>query len=168
MANFNQLNGINLNLTNALVTLPSTNVVSTGATSNGLIGGKFATAVTAVTTQAPLAADVATGLAPTPLLNNQATVIVFGILGTGVGGIRTAQGSIVNTEVGVGNVAGNFISAPQFPVMPDNFLPLAYALVRSAPSAASWQGNSGNWAATGITTSAVVNLGQLPDRPSIS
>jgi hypothetical protein len=52
-------------------------------------------------------------------------------------------------------------------MLPDDFCPLAYVLVRAAPSASSWTFGSSSWTATGITT-AFVNINTLPDRPQIA
>ena len=79
------------------------------------------------------------------------------------------QGSVVDTELGITTTAGAFISAPQFPTLPDDFMVLGYALVRTAPSMnTSWTLGTSAWAATGVTTSEFVQCGTLPDRPQIS
>ena len=88
---------------------------------------------------------------------------------TAAGAIQMCQGSVVDTELGITATAGAFISAPQFPTLPDDFMVLGYALVRTAPSmSTSWTLGTSAWAATGVTTSEFVQCGVLPDRPQIS
>lgn len=148
------------------LTLPSTSVYSTASTSQCSYNGVFGTALTAQTTQATPTTDGVTGAAFVALSDNQATVLVFGI--TSGGAIAMCQGSIVDTDVGVTTVAGAFRLAPQFPTLPDTICPVAYALVRTAPSASAFTPGTSNWTATGITTSTVVNISSLPDRPKTS
>jgi hypothetical protein len=93
-------------------------------------------------------------------------VIVVGQ--TAAGAIAMCQGSIVPTEVGVTTTAGAFISAPQFPQLPDDFMPLGYLIARTAPSAANWTPGTDAWAATGVTCTEFVQIGTLPDRPATS
>ena len=89
---------------------------------------------------------------------------VFGI--TAAGAIAVAEGGVEDTETGVTTTAGAFKNRPQFPVLPDNFCPIGYLFVRTAPSASNWTFGTDSWTATGITASAVVELdGALPDRP---
>lgn len=139
--------------------LSYTTTVSTA----GMVIGKYVTAITAQTNTAIPTTDAATGVAFPSLTDNQATVIVMGQ--TAAGAIQLCQGSIVPTQVGVTTTAGAFIDAPQFPTLPDDFMVLGYALVRTAPSAATWTLGVGEWAATGVTTSEFVQCGVLPDRP---
>lgn len=155
--------GNTISLANVNLTLPSTSVYSTTVTSAGLINGKYVTPVTAVTTAATPTTDATTGVAFLTQGVNKASVIVFGNTAAGV--IKMAQGPFVDTAVGVTTVAGAFLFPPQFPNLPDDFCPLAYALVRTAPSSTGFIAGTTSWTATGVTTSAVQNIGALPDRP---
>jgi hypothetical protein len=122
--------------------------------------------LTSQTNQAVPTTDALTGAAFTALTDNQATVVVMGQNAAGT--IQACQGSIVPTQVGVTTTAGDFINAPQFPALPDDFMVFGYALVRTAPSASGWTFGTDNWAATGVTTSEFVQCGVLPDRPQTS
>lgn len=139
---------------------------TTTVTSNGMINGKYVTELTAQTNQALPTTDALTGEAFRALADNQATVIVVGQ--TAAGAIAMCQGSIEPTEVGVTTTAGAFITAPQFPTLPDDFMVMGYLLARTAPSASAWTPGTGEWAATGVTCSQFVQCGVLPDRPQIS
>lgn len=139
---------------------------STTVTTNGVINGKFATALTAQTNAAVPTTDYTTGANFVAQTDNTACCYVMGINAAGT--IKACQGPIVKTQVGVTTTAGDFIDAPPFPAMPDDFLPLAYTIVRTAPSASDWTFGTDNWAATGVTTLEFVNVSVLPDRPQVS
>ena len=156
-----------MNFANVNLTLPSTSLYSTTVTSSCSFKGKAGTALTAQTTQATPTTDGVTGAAFVALAANQATVLVFGV--SSGGAIKMCQGSIVDTDVGVTTTAGAFRLYPQFPTLPDSICPVAYALVRTSPTGSSFTAGTTQWAASGITTSTVVNiLGGLPDRPQSS
>jgi hypothetical protein len=139
---------------------------TTTVSTEGMINGKYVTALTAQTNTAVPTTDASTGAAFVALTDNQATVVVMGQ--TLAGAIAACQGSIEATEVGVTTTAGAFIRAPQFPTLPDDFMVLGYCLVRTAPSASGWTFGTDNWAATGVTTSEFVQCGVLPSRPVTS
>lgn len=137
---------------------------TTSVESNCVIGGKFAAALTAPqTNQAVPTTDSATGAAFVAQTDNTACVYVMGLVAAGT--IAACQGGIEETEVGITTTAGAFKNPPQFPQLPDDFCPLAYCIVRTAPSASNWTFGTDNWAATGVTTTQFVNVSVLPDRP---
>lgn len=144
----------------------TTSTYTTTVSSAGMVNGKYVTAITAQTNTATPTTDAMTGLAFPALTDNQATVLVIGQTAAGV--IQMCQGSIVPTQVGVTTTAGDFISAPQFPQLPDDFMVFGYNLVRTAPSAADFTAGTSSWTATGITASEFVQCGVLPDRPVTS
>src|SRR3990167_11172605 len=128
--------GLTIGFIDAGLTLPSTSVYSTAAAPAGLINGKFVTSIGIDTTQATPTTDATTGAAFVAMAANKATVLVFGQ--TAAGAIAMSQGSVEDTFTGVTTTVGAFKNAPQFPALPDDFLPIAYVLVRTAPSAAAW------------------------------
>lgn len=154
------------NTLNAGLILGTTSSYSTTATTVGSINGRFVTTIGAQTNAASPTLDALTGVAFAPLSPNKATVLVFGQTVAGV--IQMAQGGIEDTEAGVTTTVGAFRRAPQFPNLPDNFMALAYVLVRTAPAAATFTAGTSSWTASGITASAVVNIATLPDRPVTS
>lgn len=168
------LDALTINHINAGVALGTTSTITVATTTSHSIGGKFGTAYAAAANTAVTSPTInaATGTAFVSMDVNKATVIVVGA--TAAGTLRLAQGSVVDTEVGVTTTKGAFILAPQFPVLPDDFVPLAYALIRTAPSAAAWTCGTSSWTASGVfsglngtTTMQQVN-GTLPDRPAIA
>ena len=163
MTNARRLNGLTMGtIKSGLIKGTGLSYTTTVSTA-GMINGKYVTAITAQTNTAIPTTDAVTGLAFPALTDNQSTVIVMGQ--TAAGAIQLCQGSIVPTEVGVTTTAGAFINAPQFPSVPDDFMVLGYALIRTAPSASDFTLGVSAWAATGVTTSEFVQCGVLPDRP---
>lgn len=161
-----RLSGLTVSQKNAVFSAGSTSTYTTTTTTECLIGGKYATALTAQTNTATPTTDATTGAAFRALDDNQATVLVFGI--NAAGAIQMSQGSIEDTEVGVTTTAGAFKVLPDWPPLPDDFCPLAYCLVRTAPSASAFTPGTSSWTATGITTSTFTNVGTLPERPQSS
>lgn len=150
----------------------TTSTFTATPTSSTSIGGKFSVAYTAAANAAATSPTInaATGTAFTAMGVNKATVVVFGI--NAAGEVRMAQGSVVDTEVGVTTTKGAFKLAPQFPLLPDDFCPVGYGLIRTAPDAAAFTIGTSSWTASGIyvglngtTTMAQCN-GTLPDRPA--
>ena len=114
----------------------TTSTYTTTVTSAGMINGKYVTGLTAQTNTATPTTDAVTAAAFVALTDNQATVLVIGQKADST--IQMAQGSIVPTQTGVTTTAGDFISAPQFPNLPDDFMVFGYLLVRTAPSASDF------------------------------
>jgi len=157
---------LTINFVTAGFVAGTTSTYTTTATTSAAIDGRFATGLTAQTNTASPTLDAVTGLAFPKLTDNQCTVLVWGTNAAGV--IKLAQGSIENTEVGVTTTAGAFLNLPQFPILPDDFCPMAYNLVRTAPSAADFTTGTSSWTATGITASTFRNISTLPRRPQSS
>lgn len=155
--------GLTVNLVSAALIKGTTSTYTTTVTTVGCINGKFVTTLGAQTNTASPTTDAVTGIAFVALGINKATVLVYGQ--TAAGAIQLAQGTIEDTAPGVTTTVGAFQRFPQFPMLPDDFLPLAYLLVRTAPSAASWIPGTGSWTATGVTASTAQNITTLPDRP---
>lgn len=149
-------------MANAAFVAGTTSTYTTTASTSSVIRGLWGTALTAQTNTASPTTDANTLLAFRPLAPNQATVLVWGT--NLAGAIQLVQGTIVPTAPGVTTTVGAFINYPQFPVLPDDFCPHAYTVVRTAPSAATWTPGSSAWAASGVTTT-FRNVSTLPDRP---
>lgn len=166
MQNARSICGLTMGTIKTGLTKGTTSTYTTTVTSAGMINGKYVTGLTAQTNTATPTTDAKTGAAFTALTDNQATVLVIGQKADST--IQMCQGSIVPTQTGVTTTAGDFISAPQFPALPDDFMVFGYLLVRTAPSASDWTAGTSSWTATGVTASAVVECGVLPDRPQTS
>ena len=162
MESLNQ-RGMTFNHVNAGLVAGTTSSYTTTAITSASINGKFATALAVQTNAASPTLDVTTGVAFLPLTPNKATVLVWGI--NAAGAIRVAQGSIEDTATGVTTVVGAFVNAPDYPDLPDDFVPMGYQLVRTAPAAATFTPGSSSWAASGVTCSVIQNVATLPTRP---
>ena len=162
-SNGRRIFGGTINLVNAGLVAGSTSSYTTTATTVCSIGGKFATGLSAQTNTASPTTDAGTGAAFVALGDDQATVLVWGI--NAAGAIQLAQGTIEDTEVGVTTVAGAFKVVPRWPNLPDDFCPIGYNLVRTAPSASAWTPGTSSWTATGVTASTFQNVTTLPERP---
>lgn len=157
---------ITINLGNAGAVAGTTSTFTSTATTNAVIGGKFTTPLTAQTNAASPTLDAATGLVFTPLSPNQACALVFGV--NAAGALQLCQGKPIATNIGVTTTVGSLAQDPQFPGLPDNFCPLAYTIVRTAPSAAAWTPGSSSWTASGVSASTFQNVAWLPARPQSS
>lgn len=157
---------VTLNLVSAAMVAGTTSTYTTTVTTAGLINGKFVTTLAAQTNTASPTLDANTGVAFNALQPNQTCVLVYGQKAAGT--IQLAQGPIIATLPGVTTTVGALINEPQFPSLPNDFLPLAYTIVRTAPSAAAWIPGTGSWTASGVSASTFQNVGQLPNRPQAS
>jgi len=157
--------GATRNHVSAGFVLGTTSTYTTTVTTECVIDGVFGTTLGAQTNTASPTTDAATGAAFVAMGDNKATVLVWGV--NLAGAIQLCQGSIEDTEVGVTATAGAFLKAPQFPNLPDDFCPIAYNLVRTAPSASDFTPGTSSWTATGITASVAKNISVLPARPRI-
>lgn len=154
--------GATYSAVNAVLAAGTTSTYSTTNTTECVIRGKWGTTLAAQTNTASPTTDVNTGAAFTALTDNQISVFVWGV--NAAGAIKVAQGSIEDTEVGVTTTPGSIITYPQFPTLPDDFCPIGYTLIQTAPSASDFTFGSSSWDATGITDTWV-NIATLPDRP---
>lgn len=166
MSNLNFDNGPTMNFASAAAVAGTTSTFTSTVTTNCCINGKFATTLAAQTNAATPTTDAATGLVFNALAPNQTCVIVFGqnLAGT----LLMCQGKIIPCGVGVTTTVGGLINEPQFPGLPENFVALAYTIVRTAPSAASWTPGTSSWTASGVSCSTFQNVCQLPNRPQAS
>lgn len=152
-----------VNYVSAAMVAGTTSTYTTTVTTAGVINGKFVTTLGAQTNTASPTTDALTAAAFVALAANQCCALVFGQTAAGV--IQLVQGPIIATNIGVTTTVGTFLKAPQFPELPDNFLPLAYTIVRTAPSAAAWTPGTSSWTASGVSATTFQNVGVLPSRP---
>lgn len=166
MAQQNPLAGLTLNFTNAGFVAGTTSTYTTTVTTAFCIDGKFGTTLGAQTNTATPTTDATTGAAFVALSTNKTCTLVFGTNLAGTS--KMIQGPIIDTYAGVTTTVGAFREAPQFPALPDDFCPMAYTVVRTAPSASAWTPGSSNWTASGVSCTTFKNVATLPSRPQIS
>lgn len=144
----------------------TTSTFTSTVTTAGVINGKFVTTLGAQTNAASPTTDTNTGAAFNALSANKACTLVFGQNAAGT--LKLVQGPIVDTFTGVTTTVGAFKDVPNFPPLPDDFMPLAYTVVRTAPDAASWIPGTGSWTASGVSATTFKNVATLPNRPQIA
>lgn len=166
MASFTQPIGITFNHVNAGFVAGTTSTYTTTAGTAFSINGKFGTTLATQTNTASPTLDANTGLAFTAIAYDNCACLVWGTTLAGV--IAVCQGPIVATAPGVTTTVGAFIAAPQFPALPENFCPMAYQIVRVAPTGSSFTTGVTNWTASGISCTVMKNISTLPDRPQIA
>ena len=161
---------LTLNTVNAgLVAGTTTTVTVTLAPTGIVIGGKFGTVTLSASGNQSIepTVDANTGVAFAAVPINSAACLLLGINAAGT--LVGALGPVVPTETGVTTTVGAFINAPQFPAIPSNFCPVAYTLIRVAPSlTAGFIVGSTQWAASGASCTTFKNICTLPDRPQIA
>lgn len=156
------IRGATINTTNAGLAHAATSTYNTAVTTTHVINGKYGTTLAAQSGTASPTTDVNTSAAFVAQTDNTACCYVWGV--NDAGAMKVAQGDIVATEVGVTTTAGAFIVPPPFPPLPEDFCPIGYTIVRTAPSASDFTFGTSQWAATGITAT-VKNVAVLPARP---
>lgn len=154
------------NHVSAAMVAGTTSTYTTTVTTAGVINGKFVTTLGAQTNTASPTTDANTGAAFTALTENKTCALVFGQ--TAAGAIALVQGPIIDTYTGVTTTVGAFKQAPQFPPLPEDFMPLAYTVVRTAPDAADWTPGTSSWTASGVSCTTFKNVATLPNKPQIA
>lgn len=142
---------------NTLVTA-NTNATTLNYAIKGKFYGKaFNTALATPTT------DATTAAAFLPVLANQGSVYVVGY-DKDASAIIASQGSIQALDA-----AGKFITAPQFPAIPDTMCPFGYIVVSNISTGSAWTFGTSNWNATGVSGNvACVDVATLPGRPQVA
>lgn len=168
MPNARDLNGLTLNHANAVASAGTTNTLTTTVATTCSIGGKFATTYASGTnTATTMTTDAVTGAAFVTIPPNYCAALVIGINAAGVA--KLCQGPLEPTETGVTTTVGAFKNPPQFPAMPSDFCPIAYTVMRVAPSlTAGATAGTTAWAATSVSCTTFQNISVLPDRPQLA
>lgn len=169
---FNSLNqrGGNFVTTSGLLT--ATGAVTTYDTTVTIVyalDGKLATK-TAITTGATPTTDYNTGLAFPALVGGASVANTPGNGAVAVWGL--ISGGTVKVVLGKPqrlDMQGNFVVAPQFPPIPEGFVPFAYQVLKAGATASATAivFGTANWNATGFTN-AIVNVTDLPLRPQVA
>jgi hypothetical protein len=161
---------LTLSLANTGLIAGTTNTLTSTVASVCSIGGKFAAALAVLTNSATTPTSDATSgalFSAVPLTSSAVAgvgaALVFGV--NAAGAIKCALGPPVALDgLGVTTTPANFIAAPQFPALPDDFCPIAYTLVRTTPSVPSFTVGTSSWVNNCTTFTKVCTL---PARPQI-
>lgn len=161
---------VTVNLVNAGLAAGTTTTTTVGTAPTGIvIGGKFGTTTLSASANQSITptTDATTGVTFATIPVNSAACLLLGINAAGT--LVGALGPVVTTETGVTTTVGAFLNAPQFPATPNDFCPVAYTLIRVAPSlTAGFIVGSTQWAASGASCTTFANIATLPGRPQIS
>lgn len=158
-----QLAPIYLGPVKAVVAAGSTTTLSNTGTMNALIRGK-GVQVSAWSNTATPTTDVNSGAAFLGIVANKGSVFVIGFNAAGV--MKVAQGTIEALDVN-----GNFINAPQFPGLPNDFVPAAYLVIKAGSTAnatTGWIFGTNNMSGVTGITYTFVDISSLPDRPQVA
>lgn len=157
------LAGLTMALNKFTVAAGTTTTLSTSNTNTYCIKGKAYTR-TALTNQATPTTDGATSAAFKGVVANKGCVFVIGFDASG--NLKAVQGEITDLDS-----AGNFLVAPEFPLVPDSICPVAYLVIQAGSTAnatTGWIfGTSNMSSVTGITYT-FVDIITLPNRPQVS
>lgn len=156
------------NLVSGNCSAGSTNTFLSTVTTAPVIRGKFGTGMAAQSnTSIVPTTDANTGLAFPAILPNFCAAVVFG--NNAAGTLVAVQGAQIATLTGVTTTVGGFLRAPQFPALPDDFCPIAYTIVRVAPSGGTgFVLGTTQWTASSMSCTTFKNICTLPDRPQIA
>jgi|ERR1035437_480180 hypothetical protein len=162
---------LTLNLANMGLVIGTTTSLSVKLAPSSCIAGKFCTITLSASDNQAITPtlDANTGVAFVPILPNTCAAVVYGLNAAGT--LVAAQGKAIATEVGVTTTVGAFINAPQFPAISDLMVPVAYHVIRVAPSGTAgftlgvspWTGS-----ASYATCTTIQNIVTLPGRPMIA
>jgi hypothetical protein len=147
-----------------LATGTSVTTYSTTGSTLYCIKGKAYTTSAASTAATPTT-DGTTGAAFVALAASQGCIYVWcydGSSTTAATAIKVCQGAIVALDA-----SGAFISAPQFPTIPDTLCPFGYSVMKLGSTGSAWTFGTSNWNATGMTVTHQ-DVMTLPGRPQIA
>ena len=106
--------------------------------------------------------DARTGSAFTGITANQGTVVVIGF--DKDGNVKACQGSIESLDS-----SGNFVLAPQLPIVPDTVCPIGYIVLKAGSSlSGTFTFGSSNLSGVSGMTYTFGDLMTMPPRPIVS
>lgn len=154
------LAGGNFVTTKAGFAAGTTTTTTTANTTIYSLAGKAYSAAAASNAATPTT-DALTGAAFVGVAANKGSIFAF--CRDAAGNIKVVQGDVKSLDV-----SGNFIDAPQFPIIPDTLACYAYLVIKCGSTASTWTMGSSNMSgATGVTY-AFVDVLTLPVRPQVA
>jgi hypothetical protein len=147
-------------ITRPVLAAGTTTTLSTSNAITGYVNGVSYNASAWNNTATPTT-DLNTGATFVGVPANYGSVFVVGINSSGT--MKACQGQVAALDA-----AGNFITAPQPPALPDGFLPCGTVVIKCGSTASTWTFGSSNMSgATGVTYSFADHDGALP-RPVVA
>lgn len=168
ISNNNNLSGTMCTVKVAL-SAGGTSTYTTDVATAGFINGKFVAPLSNQTGQPTPTTDANTGVtfiaqaggADTGRTVGTICAYVFGTKAANT--IQVAQGRIVD----LADVADTILVNPEFPGLPDDFMPFAYLLLTVGDTGSAWTFGASSFTASDVTD-VYVSIGMLPDRPQSS
>ena len=134
------------------------------------LDGKLKTK-TAITTGTTPTTDIRTGLAFPALVGGASVANTPGQGAIVVWCLKFSDGTVVATQgpAQALDMQGNFVTAPQFPAIPEGLVPFAYQVLKAGATASATAivFGTANWNATGFTN-VIQNVAVLPSRPQVA
>lgn len=176
--NANQLAGATFCHADSALAAGSTTTLTLGVNPYYCINGKAYTQA-AVSAVQPSLIDLNTGVTIAGIEPGYGAVIVVGATSSESTTLRMAQGPVQALSANTAAYTpGSFVTAPQFPPLPDDFCPFGYVVVKVATdytAGAKYVFGSSNTTATGAQGAAstahantFVSVMAMPDRPQVS
>lgn len=138
----------------------TTTLVNTGTTPFCIKGKAYSKA--AMSNAASPTTDARTGSAFTGIMANQGTVVIVGF--DKDGNVKACQGSVESLDS-----SGNFILAPQLPIVPDTVCPVGYIILKGgAALVGTFTFGSSNLSGVTGMTYTFGDLMTMPPRPIVS
>lgn len=148
-------------ITRPVLAAGTTSTVSSTNAITGYVNGVSYNAAALSNTATPTT-DLNTGAAFAPISANQGTIVVLGINSSGA--LKAVQGSIAALDS-----AGNFITAPQPPVIPDGFLPFGRIVVKGgATLSGTWTFGTNNLSSVTGVTYSFADMAGMVGRPVVA
>ena len=160
-----------------LVGVNGATTLTTAAAALFCVNGKAFSKAAATGGAAPTL-DTATGVAFKPVLPGYGCVFVIGSIAGTDSAFAAVQGEITQLNANAGTyVPGAFLTAPEFPVLPDTFCAIGYIVVQVGANftpTTGWQFGVSNTKESAYNSAATsflptpVSVMVLPARPQIS
>ena len=128
---------------------------------NYSIGGKAYAKATVSNGDTAALTDANTGVGFVALAADQAACFLW--LVNAAGTVAVAQGPVVDID-GITDDFKEDGGRPEFPSVPDGYVPFAYQLIQTNGASSAWTFGTSLWNATGVTD-GLVDISVLPDRP---
>lgn len=165
MDNLSQI-PLTMALGKAALAAGTTTTLTVGTTTAYAIKGK-AYSKSSVSNTATPTTDAATGSAFTAVAVGYGCVFVICV--DTAGAIKVVQGSQQVLNGATDGASALFITAPQFPVVPDTLCPLGYLVTKVGTSGSAWTFGSSNLAGPPSNVlHTFVDVVTLPDRPQVA
>lgn len=157
---------LTLALAKAALAAGTTTTLTVGTTTPFAIKGK-AYSFAAASNQATPTTDATTGAAFVAVPAGYGCAFVIGLDASGA--IKVSQGPLQIMDGVAAGASAKFITAPQFPIVPDTVCPVGYLITKVGTSGSAWTFGTSNLAGPPANVlHTFVDCVTLPDRPQVA